>query len=150
MTFDAAFGIGMVHVNDHTAAGPSLINLQAGYFVSPRTSVGLRLATTSLYLDTVDGDALRMTSIFLGLCVQRWIGNRFFFGFGTGAFAFATESTDNPFDGYANDGYGLEGRIAYAHPVGRNAALYAAVETFLGGHQVMFTTTSFQLGAQVF
>jgi hypothetical protein len=147
-TFEASLGVGAIHSGDERAGGPSLFNAQAGTFLTPSTAVGVRVATTSALLKTTTDDTLWFTATFLGLSVQRWIGDRCFVGLGTGAFA-ATVSTPSPIDvGY--DGFGVDLRLALAQPLTSHVSAYAAIETMAAPTDPGFVVTTLQLGFQVF
>jgi hypothetical protein len=147
-TVEVSTGVGAVHGPGGSAGGPSLVNLQAGAFLTPRTAVGLRLATTSGLLETSDGDTLWFTATYLGLSVQRWLGARCFVSFGTGTLM-ASPSTDR-LSSPSYDDVAVDLRVAYAHSLSRRISAFAAVEALAAISNDPLATTSLQLGVQVF
>jgi hypothetical protein len=147
-TVEVSTGVGAIHGPGPSIGGPSLVNLQAGVFLNPRTAVGLRVATTSGLLETSSGDTLWFTATYLGLSVQRWLGTRCFMSFGTGTLL-ASPSTDE-LSSPSYDDVAIDFRVAYALPLSRHLSAFAAVEALTAIANEPLATTSLQLGVQVF
>jgi hypothetical protein len=147
-TAEASIGVAAIHSPGDSAGGISLYNFQLGTFLTPRTAVGLRLASASALLETSDGGCLWFNATFLGLSVQRWLGEHFFVSFGTGAFD-AAPQTDMP-GRPSYSGAGIDLRLAYAQSLSARTSAFAAVEAMVALSNVDLTTTSFVLGIQVF
>jgi hypothetical protein len=148
ITVEASAGVAVIHSQGDRVGGPSLYNLSLGAFLTPRTSVSLRLASASGLLETSDGGTLWFNARFLGLSVQRWLGEHCFVSFGSGAFS-ASPSTDSPFR-HSYEGAAIDARLALAQPLSARSSAFAAFESIVTLTSIDLTTTSFVLGIQVF
>jgi hypothetical protein len=147
-TVEASTGVAAIHSPAGMAGGPSLYNFQIGAFLTPRTSIGLRLASASALLETSDGGTLWFNARFLGLSVQRWLGEHCFVSLGSGTFA-ASPGTDSPFR-HSYEGAGVDLRLAVAQPLSARTSAFAAFETMVALSNIDLATTSLVLGIQVF
>jgi hypothetical protein len=150
-----AGGLALNEVHLSTGAGASALHVGVGWFATPRTGIGARLATHVLF----GGNDVRTTTGFIGLAVQHWLDDRAYAGVGTGiAFLDADRTTDFADDLDYRDalmvGYGLELRLGHALFAARRVTFSLEGQWLIGrydnGDSLPTTSTSlaFQLGAR--
>jgi hypothetical protein len=107
-----------------TEEGLSGPNLTIGSFINPATAIALRLSGTTFWQDFGD-DSVRISNIFVGGVVQRWISPQFFVGGGLGLGLY---SISVPGDSESFTGFAVTGRLGWEVSQGTDSGFHIALE----------------------
>jgi hypothetical protein len=150
-TAEAALGAGLVLAEDGGGIGASGLSLGVGRQLSAETSLTLRFAPTTVFVETTSGGHVRASIAFLGLTVQHRIADRLFVGGGAGAMVLDDDRdrNDRSWSG------GLDLRAGYVLHTSRHVVLHTGLEAtggawFASEHSTaVVTSLSWQIGAQL-